>query len=455
MAFNDPLVAPQLDFLYGKNKNRHALSEMVSSGESTLDALKTTDKTNLVGAINEVVNGRAINYSSTATMRHVTNRVAIPTAVSGSNTHNSFRVWQISYVPITKIRIAIPNWYVSASPNSIETGAGSAMTCLLSVEYPKGTFTRITWGDGGATSGTIADGDTGYAEMTLPFTIPPFTYFRIAGDCTWTGAGRALSTTFSNNCDRGNGDEYFVGAGADNTMNSTYMGTATNYAGMFMPIAVMSMSTKAVWAVLGDSIAAGVNDTFFDPNGGRGIAGRPLAQHVPHMNFGLPGDRADKFIASHDKRLAVLQAAGVTGVILELGVNDLNNARTSANLLADRTTIRGYFPTATIWDTTITPSTTSTDTFKTAANQTVVNSGYNTARTTFNDALRQGLQTGSTGVIDVASVIETATTNEVLPTVNGGVWLPGMVGSADGIHPSTRGYRAIAELFSSAILTRR
>lgn len=390
-------------------------------------------------------------YRATRVERQVTNRTFVPSSISGGNTHNAFRIWQMAYTPITKITIAMPNWYVGSATSGVETGGGSSMTCLLSVEYPAGTFTRITWGDGGQTSGVIADGDTGYAAMTLPFTIPAFARFRICGDCTWTGAGRAVSVSWSNACDRGNGDEYMVGAGADQTLNSTVLGSGLP--NMFGPIAVIASSDRGAWAVIGDSIYAGVNDTVFDPSGGRGIVGRPLAKNGPHLNMGVPGDRATWYAANSTKRRAVMTAAGVTSCILGLGVNDIGNARTAANILADRATIRAFFSGLPVFDTTITMNTASGDVWKTASGQTIGNAGQNTERVSFNTTLRTTKVAGCSGVIDIAGPLETNTANERIAIQDGGVWLPGYVGTVDGIHPNSAGCQAVEPLVRGMLET--
>jgi len=124
------------------------------------------------------------------TVRHVTNRVGIANQISGSNTQIQARCWQISYEPISAIKVGFANWYVSSVTSGVETGCGSDCTVFMSLEYPRGTFTRLTWA-GGATSGTVTNGTTGETDLVaLGFTIPAFAWFRIAAFATWTGAGR-------------------------------------------------------------------------------------------------------------------------------------------------------------------------------------------------------------------------------------------------------------------------
>src|SRR5215207_2795708 len=58
---------------------------------------------------------------------------------------------------LTSIRLVLPNWYVSAvASTGGEKGTGGTLTVEASIEYPKGTYTRVTFS--GANQGTIANG---------------------------------------------------------------------------------------------------------------------------------------------------------------------------------------------------------------------------------------------------------------------------------------------------------
>lgn len=390
---------------------------------------------NLVGTLN----GDTRGFTATTTVRQVTNRTTLFNQISGSNTLSGWRSWQISYVPIKALQIAIANWYVNSG---VETGTGGTMTVPLYVEYPHGTWTPI-FQNGAAM--VIANGATGVTDLT-PINIPAFTPFRISGSFTMGAAGRVPSCGWTNTCDRGNGDEYAVGAGTTgHEQDDTVLGTGL--ASAVQPQAVMALSNRDVWCSLGDSIAAGVNDFAASPDGGRGMFGRSLAKLGPQLNYGCPGDQAVKYVAGNALRLALMQLAGANNIICELGVNDIfTAARTSAQLLADRATIAGLLSSASWYQTTITPNTTSSDNWQTATNQASPNSGDSAVRITFNDALRNSTSLPYQRLIDIASRVETATTNQVGPVVDGGVWIPGLVGFSDGVHPSSNGYEVISGL---------
>jgi hypothetical protein len=329
-----------------------------------------------------------------ATIRQVTNRTAIPTIISGSNTIINGRSWQSAYVPVTALSVCVPNWYVASSTSGVETTTGGAVTAHIVVEYPRGTFVDLTWN--GATAGSVPAMTTQCTDLTaLGFTIPAYVKFRVNYYLDWSGgAGKAVYDSWSNACDRANGDEFTIGTVlADNTKNDTVLGAAP--ANCWHPIAVMALSDKSVLLLTGDSIVAGVNDMLGDPSGGRGLLGRAAAYLGPQLNYGVPGDRANWYATGSNGtlRTAAAKTAGATSVLLELGVNDFFAAsRTADNVITDRATIRTLLTTAIpgirVYDTTVTPETNSTDGWNTTANQTTINVSANNYRAQFNDFMR-------------------------------------------------------------------
>ena len=371
----------------------------------------------------------------TPQLRQVTNRVGIPSLYSAGTTGQMSRSWQISYVPIRKIKVGWANWGVDINNvkglgAGTEVGPGAPMTLQLSVEYPMGTFTRLTF-DNGATSGTISDGATGESDLVdLGFTIPPFRKFRIAAYAAC--ASGTWNMNYQNGCDRARGDE-FAFNGANNIMNTTVAGS-NNASGM-RPLYVLAQSDLGVWGMVGGSILTplGEEDGFLDPSGGVGILGRAVARLSPALNYGVPGDLAQYFVASHDRRLAAFLRAGVTRMINQHGNNDFATGRTAAQLLADKASIRSYIPAVPWFECTSMPRTSGT--WATAAGQSVWNAAQNAQRLTLNNTVRAGIA-GVEGILDLASIVETSSANEVGPVKDGGVWLGGL--TADGVHPNVR-----------------
>jgi lysophospholipase L1-like esterase len=383
--------------------------------------------------------------TSTVSLRQVTNRTGLPTNFSSSFHSALARAAEISYVPLSQIKIGWANWYVTAGT---ETILGANSTVKFYVEYPRGTYTTVTWG--GAASGTVADGTTGYTDtFTLGFTIPALCRFWV-----WTyvenTAGIPYIGTWANAANYSAGEGMQLSAG--DTPGTLSPGSQQN---MILPAVVLGLSNKHVVGVIGDSLTSGANDAIADASDGVGFFGRALSSVGPWLNVGCSADQTQYFASSKSTlRRALMATAGVDIAINALGVNDFYlGSRTSAQVLADRETIRGYF-TFPVFDTTITPETTSTDNWATAANQTVLTG--NTNRATFNAAQRAGVAT-SPGLIDIAAWIETSTSNPLGPVLNGGVWIPGTMDAAGtGVHPSSAGYgnAAIFRQIQSVVLQR-
>jgi hypothetical protein len=96
--------------------------------------------------------------------------------------------------------MGIWNGYVNGSAlQGVETGCGRPLTVALSIQYPAGTFTRLTWA--GAAQGVIADNAVGYTDMTpLPVAIRPLARFRIAGDYQYLSGGTVPTWGRTNAC---------------------------------------------------------------------------------------------------------------------------------------------------------------------------------------------------------------------------------------------------------------
>lgn len=384
-----------------------------------------------------------------STVRQITARVGINTSI-GANTNGFFRNWQKSFVPLNAIQIAYANWYLP-SATKFETGCGGPCTISMSVEYPLGTFYRITWN--GAAKGVIADLTTGYSDLTpLPVTIPAGAWFRINTYVDYSLSGGKLPFWSMNNCcDRANGDQFEAGQGVDRTLNDTNVG-GTAVGNITTLAAVMGWSNYPVWGLIGDSICAGWNDLVFNSSGGRGILGKSLAKFVPNLNFGVFGDQATIYTAHSTLRQALMIAAGMTSGIVQLGTNDLDAGRSAVQVAADRVTIKGFFPNIPIYDTTVIPHTSSTDSWQTVANQTVSSSSVNTQRIALNDTLRNTFPSTQKGLIDVSAMIEYGTGNEAAPQIDGGFWKPGTTG--DGQHPNWYGHAVFEQEVDNFIQTR-
>lgn len=151
-----------------------------------------------------------------------------------------------------------------------------------------------------------------------------------------------------------------------------------------LPVMVQALSNIPVWAALGDSITAGIEDRTFDPAGGRGIFGRALEKTAPYVNVGSPGDQAVVYLTSSNaaNRKTVIASSGATKSILHTGTNDIfSAARTRAQLEAHRKTIRPTTHPGIKWlDATLLPRFTPSDIYQTVASQATPNATYEVIR---------------------------------------------------------------------------
>lgn len=274
----------------------------------------------------------------------------------------------------------------------------------------------------------------------------------------------------------GEGHSYAVG-GTDLTAAGSATPTTTT-ARVFGPAAILGLPATpgaSVLGIVGDSIAAGSGDSGTWLDGGWVV--RALNLGYAYQNIGLPSQTVDGWYAQEglNKSLqqALLERVGPTHILCELGVNGISAgfATWSSHLLGTGT--KGAWGSLAafgvpIYQTTITPQTTSSDAWATVNNQTVASAGNETARLAANAWLRDGapitaspaaggtvaavgasgvLRAGQTGhplagIIEVADLAESAR--------DSGKWKAGYTG--DGTHPNATGAAALAAALVPATL---
>jgi hypothetical protein len=346
-------------------------------------------------------------------LRHATNRVCIPNARSGSQTQSGGRCWQIPYVPVNgTVRIGFWNGAILTG-GAGESGNGGTMTLRCPISQSDGTTTATY------SSAAIANNALGYVDV--PGVVnPACKKFIINWDIGMGAGGFVPSMSYSNCCDRGNGDQYQVGAsGYGHTQDSTYLGSGE--ANNWLPQYVSVMSDRKVWVLITDSLGE-TDDTVFDPAGGRGLFGRGAALVGPHLNWAAPGDRASVAAAGFTARAALLVAAGASATcpfsaILQLIRNDISNGRSAAQGITDRNTITTTLKANgvdRVYGTTCTPYTTSGDLWNTTSGQAPQNAGQEIVRCTANDFWRGAGAYTTTGTLTNGSANITAVSSLTL-----------------------------------------
>lgn len=336
-------------------------------------------------------------------------------------TDNKQAMWRSSHYArenMTSLRLAFANWYVAGA--GIETDAAAA-TIHVSVEYPAGTFTRVTFS--GSDAGELAAGATLFSDkVRLTAPIPYGALFWVRTHYSSAG-GLVFNTSLNGNTYTPFGEGAMYGVTTpDLTMGGDVgnMGSNNGYA----PVLILSQTNRPAVAVFGDSRAFGVSDVM-DRSGDVGEVARSLGSTLAYANASVSGDQAVWFLANHAKRKVL--ADYCTHVVVQYGINDLTNGRTSGQVIADLDAIAALFPTKPVWQTTITPKSATTDNWQSVDGQTT--DAVNTERTATNDSIRSGLLTNVNGYFDVADAVETAR--------NSGIWLAWH--TSDGLHANRIG----------------
>lgn len=240
--------------------------------------------------------------------------------------------------------------------------------------------------------------------------------------------------------------------------------TETAVSVMYVPAAIIGRATASslvspvsprICLITGDSLAAGSNDysssqvgrnnTTPNLSGGGYITRALFNASIPIINSAASGDQAAFFVGVNGHNRRWMWASEATSVICEYGRNDISNSQTLAQVQANLITVwtscamRGQR----VFQTTVTPLTSSTDGWITTTNQSFV-SAQNTVRVNLNNWLRAGapltsaasltpvavgtsgaLLSGSSGhplyaVFDASSVAESSTDSGLWTTLSTG-----------------------------------
>lgn len=236
----------------------------------------------------------------------------------------------------------------------------------------------------------------------------------------------------------------------------TTQATLGNGTSIPMPLAITGTPTKTgSTLLLGDSILLGNNDSYQDSYQ-PGWAVRALGGAGSWWRSAKTGDQAAFFLSQDTIRLGV--AARETAAIVDYGTNDIRSGNSlstvQTNLVAVWTALaqRGLA----VWQATITPQTTSTDSWATVGNQTAAAGfGPGSVWANLNAWLRSGaawyiggvqLTAGQpghplVGVLDVAVAV----------TDPGTGWAWVATWTTDGVHPTSAGHAAMATAASTVV----
>ncbi len=377
----------------------------------------------------------------TPRLQLVATRGLVNTGLSPSaSTYTRNDVRQAMYIggqPVSQLQIAFGGFYAGGGdigiPNSITIAAAieSLSPALTKRAYFDGQFSRSIW-----TFAPIILSDP------IPVDFLPGTQIEYRGSLIVASAGQqwpggaAFSVAGDARFDSTSATDQVTGTG-----NMTQpAGGASNTTG-YVPLGILGIPAQRFPAVciMGDSLTAGSNgedESGADQHGNYGYVARGLylgdanGYPVPYANLSRGGEKASDVAGNAGAtRRGMLQYC--THVFEGYGTNDIGGGRTLAQLQADKLRLWQTFRANSlkIYVANLLPRTTD------ATNTTPV-AGFAPGglRDQYNTWLLTQVGVTIDGVIDVASVVE--------DPANHGHWLSGE--TADGIHPNSATYAAIA-----------
>lgn len=240
----------------------------------------------------------------------------------------------------------------------------------------------------------------------------------------------------------------------DNSIGAAMIVSATTTAFSYCAIlGYTGTAYRKVLGIIGDSIPSGAYDAggsyLGSSNTGGGYGTRIAAQSfalrdnypsptaiMPWLKAARPSGLLKDFITANNHKWSLQLMTYATTVLSSYGTNDFNGNDTLANIKANTLTLANLVVTngQKIIITTLTPYSTSTDGFITAANQTVTNSTNEIIRVGFNTWLRDtssngfvaqaiasGIPANMVAVWDKTVFVEVNSSNVI--TLNGGLWI--------------------------------
>lgn len=351
------------------------------------------------------------------TLRNVATRCQIPNIRNASFNQTMTRSAHFARDNITALKLAYGNWL--ALFNLGEVGYGQPATYAAAIEYPASTFTQVFFS--GATTGTAADLDEVISDYCF-VNIPKDAQFWVR---TWTSNAGGINY-ITTGAATGFGEAFEFGV---TTTNKTMSGTLTDTgSGMYVPMAILAMSSVPSPYLAGDSRVVGQGDTFTSARyNDVGELARSLGPQMPYINAGCPTEPPHLALTGSTRRVSLAKRF-CTHVVSNYGINGVNAyARTGAQVLADLVSYWALFSPLPVFQTTLAPVSTSTDSWATTVNQTTA--ATNAERVNLNNALR--ISVGCAGIIELADAVESAR--------DSGLWKAPAF-TADGLHGAQKAY---------------
>ena len=178
----------------------------------------------------------------------------------------------------------------------------SDSTVTAAVEYPAGTFTRITFG--GATSGTIPDKSVLVSDE-VAVAIPKGAHFFVRMHLVnANGVPDTYYTTTTSAVNNGPNDAATFGTNvADQTMGGTVAATVAGV--VVFPSAIVGPSNAPAVCLHADSRGAGIHPAPASLDNGNSLIA--VGEVFPYINLEMPGETAAQAVASYAVRASLEQ----------------------------------------------------------------------------------------------------------------------------------------------------
>ncbi len=384
--------------------------------------------------------------AATGTLRQIATKCGCPSAFNPGSTQQISRSSHMATSDINGVlELVFPNFRLAPG---VETPQGAVASITAAIEKMDGTVTQILFS--GAPLGSIPNGGVVVGNTAAALKLVKGEKFFVR---TWysCAAGILYGAQACNTISATDGDAAVTTAASeesfnygasipDTTMTAGYFASAGNF--MYRPLVIAAVSSRPAVLIYGDSKSIGQGDLPESMMAGIGEIARSLANSTAYSIFGIGSETLQNLTSGASAATALTVRSTLhkyfTHVVCQLGTNDIHaQARTAAQFLGDMATFCGKF-TIPVWWCTISPRSTSTDSWATVGNQTAhVN---NAVRVAVNDAIRQSAVVSSAqgarkiaGFFEMADALESAR-NSGLFKADGGAW------TGDGIHENQRGY---------------
>jgi len=365
------------------------------------------------------------------------NRTQAPTAIGSNQSANvplTFlrHHYASPFGDISDIELIDVHWYFDDTNRRV-TLPGSTVTFKRYLEYPAGVYWPVRWG--GNSTVTNIDGGQSISDPVSGLVVP-------AGEKFWertvvtavTGTGvLCLTQTPASGTALGITDGSVAGdfGNSTGTFNS---GTVSTVGAAAIRATVAAANARSI-VLVGDSITYGQGDiSSTGAKGGSGWSSRMFDARMPWTKIAKPGQSIAQLLSATTRLNTFLAAINYSEALISHGTNDLSDGSSVASIQANFVTLAGLLNksgAALIHQSTLPPQTTSTDSWATVANQTILTGGNRASRPTLNDGIR-AIPSYLTGqVLDRADASMTARNSEI--------WATPPAPTADGTHDNSVG----------------